>query len=221
MGAVRSVVAAVITVLLAGCGGDGATGAGEPKLASLTISPSSDTVESIGASVLLTATALDSRGAAIPGVSITWSSSNPAVAEVQPSGMVVGRAAGVTDIVASAGTVSSTARVTVLGPSAVVISAAQRGNVNFGSEIINVSVRNTGARGVYKLEFWGLRTSPSGPDRLFATSEPIEVGPTYSETLSYNVPSGTTGTTGRVAWIIAYTRDVGSATYRQTSRFDF
>jgi hypothetical protein len=81
--------------------------------ASVEISPTQATVER-GGSVHLTATVKDASGLVMTGVALHWSSDDPAVAAVSPTGLVVGVNTGTTDIRASAGEVSGSASVSVI-----------------------------------------------------------------------------------------------------------
>jgi hypothetical protein len=71
------------TVAIAGCGG-GTVTVPVPTVASIVITPNPVSLEQ-GKFVALTATALDSTGAALTGGSFTWSSSNTAIADVTTS----------------------------------------------------------------------------------------------------------------------------------------
>jgi hypothetical protein len=71
------------TVAIAGCGG-GTVTVPTPTVASIVITPNPVSLEQ-GKFVALTATALDSTGAALTGGSFTWSSSNPAIADITTS----------------------------------------------------------------------------------------------------------------------------------------
>ncbi len=87
----------------------------EPSL--VRIAPVSSTIM-VGSSTTLQATVLDATGAAVEGATVTWTTSNAAIASVGGSGVVTGIAAGSTTITAavstSAGTVSGSAVVQVL-----------------------------------------------------------------------------------------------------------
>ena len=72
----------------AGCGGDGgATPPDPPRAASLTVSPESATLSSLGETANFTATVRDQHGAVFSG-SVTWASSDPGVAAVTSGGLV-------------------------------------------------------------------------------------------------------------------------------------
>ena len=60
-----------------------------------------DTTIAQGDTVRFTATAVNWRGVAVPADSVTWASSNPAVATVSASGLVTALAAGTANVVAS------------------------------------------------------------------------------------------------------------------------
>jgi hypothetical protein len=100
-------LACIALALTCGCGGP----APVPTVATITISPSPATVIA-GGTTDLTAQAKDSKGAPVAGT-ITWSTANPFIATVSPTGHVVGMNAGATTITASQGGKSSSAAVTV------------------------------------------------------------------------------------------------------------
>jgi DNA/RNA endonuclease G (NUC1) len=73
----------------------------DPEVASVAVSPPSVTVP-VGASVALSATAFDLSSAPISGVPFLWDSSNPAVATVSATGVVIALADGDTVVTATA-----------------------------------------------------------------------------------------------------------------------
>jgi hypothetical protein len=81
-------------------------GPGASKTKSVTVTPSSATIEQ-GQTVQLTATTKP------PGGAVTWSSSNEAVAAVSPSGLVSGISGGSAIVTASAGVKSGSSSITV------------------------------------------------------------------------------------------------------------
>ena len=87
-----------------------------PQVASVTVSPAPATV-AVGQTVQLTATPKDASGTPLQGQTITWATSNSAVATVSASGLVTGAAAGSVTITASCGGQSGTAAVTVTASS--------------------------------------------------------------------------------------------------------
>ena len=80
---------------------------------SLTASPGGRIGVRIGGTSVLTLTALDAYGNAVPTTNATWSSSNPAVLEVSPSGMVTGKAEGSGTVRAVLGSSETTVQVDV------------------------------------------------------------------------------------------------------------
>ena len=83
------------------------------SVASVTIAPSPVSVN-VKWTVALTATAKDAGGNVMSSASVTWSTSDPSVAMVSPSGVVTGVAVGSATITASAGPGNGTATVNVL-----------------------------------------------------------------------------------------------------------
>ena len=75
-------------------------------LAQVQISPANPQVDE-GASVQMQAQPADSNGVAMPGVTVTWASSNTGIATVSQSGSVQGVSAGTAQVSASAGSNSS------------------------------------------------------------------------------------------------------------------
>jgi len=121
----RSWLRWTLLVVVAGCGGGGvATDAGgtpltpPPKPATLTtlaVTLSASSVQ-VGQSVTATATGVDQNGAPIATGTVTWSSSNPAVATISASGTITALAAGTTTIVGVAQGVSGQSPLTVTAP---------------------------------------------------------------------------------------------------------
>ena len=86
-----------------------------PSVRSIAITPSGASVVA-GQTVQLSATAKDSAGHTVSGVSFTWASANESFATVSGSGLVTGVNAGTARISATAGTVSASVNVTVTAP---------------------------------------------------------------------------------------------------------
>ncbi len=109
-------------VPLVGCGGENPVGSGDPDLgpnpvASVSVSPRSATLNSVGAQIQLTASALDVGGASLPTATFTWSSDDPSTATVSATGLVTAVASGNTSVAARAGGITSgPAAITVLAP---------------------------------------------------------------------------------------------------------
>lgn len=75
-----------------------------------------DTTISVGATYQLAAVAVNWRGGAVPSDSITWASSNPAIASVSASGLVTASAPGAADIVASYEGAAASRKLSVVQP---------------------------------------------------------------------------------------------------------
>lgn len=92
-----------LVVLLVGCGGS-STG----TLAVIAISPTTSFL-GINAQETFTATAQDSKGKSVSGVTFTWTSNAPDIASIDTAGVVTGHTVGTVQITASASGVTSTA----------------------------------------------------------------------------------------------------------------
>src|SRR6266849_852845 len=89
---------AIVTIFLAGCSSNSAP----PMLASINVTSSSSSII-VSTSTTFTATAKDTRGNVLNGVTFTWNSSSPTVAPIgSSSGTAMGLLAGATQITASA-----------------------------------------------------------------------------------------------------------------------
>jgi uncharacterized protein YjdB len=84
----------------------------KPPVASVRLQPDRADV-TVGATLQLSASALDDQGAAMPDRAIAWTTSNPGVASVNGSGLLTGVAAGTATITAASEGKSSNATVTV------------------------------------------------------------------------------------------------------------
>jgi hypothetical protein len=102
------------------------------------------------------------------------------------------------------------------GPAQVIVAEGTASSSDIYRQSMTLHLRNEGGPGVYKLEVWGLPTSPNGAETSMGETEPVEVTASYDETLSYSLGSNTF-----VTHVLVFTRDNGSAQYRQTDRFDF
>lgn len=111
LAALTTTLVALAPTLLAACGGDDAV---EPSVATtLTISPPSADLSSLGETVQLTATVRDQNGQEIAGATVTWTSGDNAVATVNGTGLVTAVENGSATVTATSGGVSGTAAVTV------------------------------------------------------------------------------------------------------------
>ena len=103
----------VITPFLASCGGGRSPTEPTPVATSVTLSETSLIFTSLGATSHLSATVKDRNGSTMSGASVTWSSSNPAVATVLANGLVTAISVGSATILAQSGSVSAMASVTI------------------------------------------------------------------------------------------------------------
>jgi hypothetical protein len=87
-----------------------------PLPARLTVAPRNARLSGATRSRQLTATAVDSAGATLPWVALTWTSSDSSVATVDATGTVAAVRTGTAVIRATAGTLADSARVTVRVP---------------------------------------------------------------------------------------------------------
>jgi hypothetical protein len=93
-------------IFLASCGSSTSTNSTAGIVATITVSPSSPSV-AVNANQQFTATAKDSAGNTVTGVTFTWTSSATNVATINSSGIATGVAAGTTQITASANGVTA------------------------------------------------------------------------------------------------------------------
>jgi hypothetical protein len=103
-----------LSCVLTQCGGSSKSSS-TPTVASIAISPASPSI-AVGATQQFTATAKDSSGNTISGVTFAWSSSAAGVATINSSGLATGVSAGTTQITASSGGVTSPADTLTVTP---------------------------------------------------------------------------------------------------------
>lgn len=103
---------ATITVTCEGQSAAASITVNAPTVASVTVTPATATVGA-GSTVQLSAQAKDANGAVIPGLTVTWSTSNSAVATVDNSGLVTAVGAGSAQITATIGGVLGVADISV------------------------------------------------------------------------------------------------------------
>ncbi len=115
----RPLGCAAIAAAVISCGGGGSdsgpsatTGPTAPTVATVTVTPATNTL-TIGSTAQLAAAATTSAGAAVGGLTATWSSSAQSVATVSGAGLVTAVAAGTATISATMGGVSGTAALVV------------------------------------------------------------------------------------------------------------
>ncbi|HUY94091.1 MAG TPA: Ig-like domain-containing protein [Terracidiphilus sp.] len=129
-----------------------------PVVATIAVLPAAPSI-ALGATEQFSATAKDSSGNTISGLTFTWASSATSVATIDNSGLATGVAAGTAQITASAGGVTS-------GPAALTVTTSVNGVAAAGSPIAGVAVTlkdsaghsstaTTGADGAYELNTSG------------------------------------------------------------------
>lgn len=87
-----------------------------------------------------------------------------------------------------------------------------------GNGCVVVHLHNDGGPGAFKISFYGLPTTPNGSDTFFGTTEGVEVAAGYDESPCYTVQ--TSPTDPPLSYLLVFSRDQGSAKYRQTDRYD-
>ncbi len=83
-----------------------------PEVKSVAVGPANPTL-AVGQTVQLTATAYDSHGQAVAGLTVAWTSAAPSIATVDVNGLVEGLAAGHAQISASVAGANGALTVTV------------------------------------------------------------------------------------------------------------
>ena len=117
----RRLILPFVAFLLSACGGDSSDPTEidpTPIVSTVEVTPAADTLTALGATVQFTATARDAGGNTVSGQTFTWTSSAPAVATVDASGLATAITNGTTTIGVSVAGVSNSASLTValLGP---------------------------------------------------------------------------------------------------------
>ncbi len=110
-----AVGAATLTATSEGKSGTAAITVTNVPVASVAVSPATASVP-VGQTVQLTATPKDANGNSLSGRTVTWASSNTAIATVSGSGLVTGVTAGAATITATSEGKSGTSAITVTAP---------------------------------------------------------------------------------------------------------
>ncbi len=108
---------ATISASTAGHSGSASVSVGPTPVASLGVAPERAALE-VGATLQLSATPRDDRGAPVTGRAVAWRSDNPEVATVSRTGQVMGVAPGSATITAAGGGASASATIVVEAPAA-------------------------------------------------------------------------------------------------------
>ncbi|HEU5076809.1 MAG TPA: Ig-like domain-containing protein [Polyangiaceae bacterium] len=134
--------AAAIALLLLACGDDGSGPAPAPKLTSIIISPA-DPVLADGATLELDVALRDEKGAAMSlpqGATLTWSSSDDAVASVSGDGTLTANSPGTTTIRAAVGSVQDETDVTVTQVPTELVAVSGEAQEEFAGEALPAPV---------------------------------------------------------------------------------
>lgn len=112
----RGLMASITTlslIALSSCGKDGPTEPPAQVPATINLSSYEVSLTAAGQMIQITATVLDQENSAIPGATVTWSSSNTNVARIDAGGTVTAASNGSAQITASFGQARATATVSV------------------------------------------------------------------------------------------------------------
>lgn len=123
-GVVTAVAAgsATITAMSEGKTGSAQITVTVPPVATVSVTPNTDTLQ-IGGTVALSATPRDGSGAALSGRAVTWSSDAPGVASVSADGVVTANSAGTATITATSEGKTGAATITVQPPAPVSVAS--------------------------------------------------------------------------------------------------
>ena len=136
----------------AGCG-DGATEPptqpppDPPRPTIVRVSPATSELTALGATVQLTASVLDQNGQALAAATVTWGSSDAAVATVDGSGLVTAASNGTATITARVGGVSGTAVVTVMQAADSVVVEPAEATLTAVGDTVRLAARSFDANG--------------------------------------------------------------------------
>jgi len=183
----------------------------KPPVATVRLQPDRADI-AVGATVQLSAAALDGSGAAMSDRAIAWSTSNPAVAAVNGSGLVTGVASGTASVTAASEGKSSSATITVyqvvarvdVTPTSASLQAGQtqqlvatprdpRGEAIAGKTVLWTSDNPTVASvngGLVTTSKTGVATITATVDAVKGTAK-ITVTPGAVATLNVTAPSNT------------------------------
>ena len=129
----------VAVALVWACGGDSATAPVEPpdppRATTVTVSPATNELTALGATVQLTAEVRDQNARVMAGATVTWTNSANSVATVDASGLVTAAGNGTATITAGAGSASGSAVVTVMQSVASVEVSPSVETIGFGSTL--------------------------------------------------------------------------------------
>ena len=146
-------VALIVIASLSCSGGSSGGGTTGPDTqtpstpASVTVSPSTATLQGPDASQQLTATVRDQSGAVMSGQTVSWTSSNAQVASVSSGGLVSAVASGSATVTAALGALSGAATITVSGFASTVTITPALSTFTFAGQAVRLSASVTDASG--------------------------------------------------------------------------
>ena len=124
--------ATLLALFIGACGG---SEPGAPVISSVSVTPATTTLVSIGATAQLSASVRDEGGSPISGATTTWASSSAAVATVNATGLVTAVSNGTATITVTSGGASGTATVTVNQQAATITVAPSVDTIVAGSSL--------------------------------------------------------------------------------------
>ncbi|MBE0617537.1 MAG: Ig-like domain-containing protein, partial [Proteobacteria bacterium] len=121
-----------LALCAAGCGGGSDGGSTGPEVVSVKVEPAAALAVAVGDTVRFTVKVADEAGRQVTGSSVTWRSSDAAVATVDAEGRAVSVATGTATVTATSSGVSGTASLEVWAPATVTVY--QPGTSYFGRQ---------------------------------------------------------------------------------------
>jgi hypothetical protein len=173
---------AVGCAFLVGCGTSGSTtGSGTPTTASIAVSPASPSIAA-NATQQFTATAKDSSGNTIAGVTFTWASSSTSVATINGSGLATAVTVGTTQITASASGVTSspdTLMVTAPVVATITVSPASPSIAANATQQFTATAKDSGGNTITGVTFtWASSRTSVATISASGLATPVTVGTT-------------------------------------------
>ena len=123
-----AILAVLVSLLAAACDDP-------PRAAKVTVTPSAVDMTSLSATEQLAAQVLDQNGDVMPGVDVSWSSGDPAIATVSATGLVKSAGNGTATVTATAEEASGTASVKVMQAAASVTVSPLADTVEIGDTV--------------------------------------------------------------------------------------
>jgi hypothetical protein len=197
-------IALLPLLALAGCGdGQPPTAPRDEAVAAVEVTAPAQSLAE-GETMQLGATARGRTGAAVPGVSLAWSSSNETVATVSPAGLVTARAPGQATIRATAGGQAGAATIRVAPPAVASIEITPGGAIELdgnGSVMLRALARSAAGTSMGPV---GAAWTSSDPQVARVTEEGIvHAGFGGTATITATAAGKTAQTTVRVRTLVA------------------